>query len=79
MIGEPVLNVTQPQRAMLQYLSEDGHCLVKLRHKLYVDRAGAHVPDHTVDKLLALGLIERHPYTLEYNLSEAGKKYLQNL
>ena len=73
------MNVTQPQRAMLQYLSEDGHYLVRLRHKLYVDRAGAHVPDHTVAKLIESGLIDRHPYTLEYNLSEAGKKYLQNL
>jgi hypothetical protein len=71
--------VSQPQRAMLQYLAEDGHHLTKLRHKFYVDHAGANVPDHTVDKLLSLGLIERHPYTLKYQLSDAAKKYLQNL
>jgi hypothetical protein len=72
------LNLSQPQRAMLQYLDEEGHAIIKIRHKLYVDHAGANVPDHTVDKLLALGLIERHPYTLKYQLSDAAKKYLQN-
>ena len=72
-------NLSQPQLLMLQYLSEDGHYLVRLRHRFYLDHGGAVVPGHTVDKLIELGLIDRHPYTLEYNLSEAGKKYLQNL
>ena len=64
---------------MLQYLAEDGHAIIEIRHKFYVDNNAATLPGHTVAKLIESGLIDRHPYTLEYNLSEAGKKYLQNL
>lgn len=74
------MSLTPAQQRLLEYLAEDDHYVIRVRHKLYEAKpSGDPLREHIVNGLLAKGYIWRHPYTLRYVITEPGKKYLQNL
>ena len=73
-----VSKLTDPQKIVLRYLNADEKRSIKLLHyKVYVFDNGDPLRFQTVEKLIALGLIAEHPYTMLYRLTEAGKIYLR--
>ena len=74
------LTLSPGRRAVMKYLEDPSHHIVLIRYKTYELRpSGDPVRHNLVQPLLDAGLIWRHPYTLNYVPTDAGKKYLQNL